>query len=287
MMKVLLENEIQRAVADCEPSKIAVAYIGADWKTFISNIGGLEAVIVSPTVGSNPRAIIDLVKQIGWDKVNFLDELHAKTYVGKSSAIIGSANLTRNGLSGVALVELCIEVNEEEGLKKINKAFDDLKKRAQDQYPTIELKKARLIELEKIWNEATAHEIIFYDNRNKRSFADFELLGKDHFYVLWYRPVDCRYSEEVKAIQSVIMYDIHFARNDEPKPHKWVLVWRITNSSQPHGNEKPYWLYIHEIFSEGVIVEEGYEDPIYAIQREDRITPTPPFELTNEVIAAF
>ncbi len=82
-MKVLIENDIQEAVSGCKPSKIAVAYIGADWQTFIPDPSRLESIIVSPTIGSNPWAIADLVKQIGWEKVAFLDELHAKTYIKK------------------------------------------------------------------------------------------------------------------------------------------------------------------------------------------------------------
>ena len=81
-MKILIESEIQRAIRRCEPSKIAVAYIGTDWNTFVSDVESLGAIIVSPTLGSNPWAITDLAKQIGWDKIFFLDELHAKTYVG-------------------------------------------------------------------------------------------------------------------------------------------------------------------------------------------------------------
>lgn len=88
-MKVLVEDEIRRTVIDCKPLRIAVAYIGVDWKTFIPDTSCLESIIVSPTIGSNPSAIADLVKQIGWEKVVFLDELHAKTYIGKNSAVIG------------------------------------------------------------------------------------------------------------------------------------------------------------------------------------------------------
>ena len=38
----------------------------------------LKEVIVSPTFGSNPEAVVNLAKRIGWDNVYFLNELHAK-----------------------------------------------------------------------------------------------------------------------------------------------------------------------------------------------------------------
>ena len=285
-MKILVENQIQKAISRCKPSKIAVAYIGADWKEFIPDAVSLNAVIVSPTFGSNPWAITDLAKLIGWDRIFFLDELHAKTYVGKESAVIGSANLTRNGLSGEGLVELCVEVNADESLRKLNEAFDEMKKRAQKQYPTTESKKTRLKELEKIWGAAISNRIIRIKHRNARSFSDFEPLGEDHFYVLWYQPVDCKYSDDVKAIQSLIVDDIHFASKDKVEKNKWALVWRITNSSKPHRSARPYWLYIHEVFENGVI-DKGYEYPKCAIQRKDLKVPSPPFEITSDVAEAF
>lgn len=77
-MKILVEGEIKKSIKRCNPSKIAVAYIGSDWNMFVQNIDHLSTVIVSPTIGSNPRAIMDIARKIGWENVHFLDELHAK-----------------------------------------------------------------------------------------------------------------------------------------------------------------------------------------------------------------
>lgn len=285
-MKSLVGNEIQQAIVRCNPLKIAVAFIGIDWPTFIPAVNDLEAVIVSPTLGSNPRAISDLAKQIKWEKLFFLDELHAKMYVGKNSSIIGSANLTHNGLSGRGLIELCVEINDGENLAKVNQFFDDLKKCAYEQYPTENSKKAKLKELEKIWGTAIANQLARKMSNAKKLFTDFELLGEDHFYVFWYQTDDCEYSEEVKAIQSVIEDDIHFAKGDKLEKNKWALLWRITDESTPHKKVPLSWMYIHEIFEDGVI-DSGYDYPNCAIQRKDLDCPDPPFELTKNVVAAF
>lgn len=285
-MKILVDDGIQKAIGRCKPFKIAVAYIGADWNTFIPDADRLSAIIVSPTFGSNPRAIMDVAKQIGWEKVHFLDELHAKIYIGNSFAVIGSANLTNNGLSGEGLVELCVEVSTTETLKKLDETFDTLKQRAQKQYPTTESKRARIRELEIVWGSAIANRIIRNKNNSTPAFSDYEPLGEDHFYVLWYQPVDCEYSDDVKAIESLIVDDIHFASADKVEKNKWALLWRITNSNTPHKSAKPHWLYIHEVFENG-IVDEGYEYPKCAIQRKDLDVPSPPFEITGEVAVAF
>jgi len=285
-VKILVEGDIRDAVVRCKPSKIAVAYIGADWKIFIDDAPNLEAIIVSPTFGSNPWAISDLVKHIGWERIFFLDELHAKTYVGGKSAVIGSANLTRNGLGTDGLVELCVEVNGNKALSKLNAAFENLKDRAQRQYGTTALKKARLKELERTWGAAIANRIVKNPKNNVPDFTDFELLAEDHFYVLWYQPVECEYSDDVKAIESLMVDDIHFASTDKVEKNKWALVWLITDSSKPHKSAKPHWLYIHEIFENGV-VDEGYEYPKCAIQRKDLDIPSYPFEITDIVSVAF
>ena len=285
-VKIHFDDEIKQAIITCVPLKIAVAYIGADWKTYIPNSSCLEAIIVSPTVGSNPRAIADLVKQVGWDKVFFLLELHAKTYIGKSVAIIGSANLTNNGLSGEGLVELCVEVNAEESLKKLNGVFDCLMERAKDQYPTMQSKKTRLEELEKSWGSAISGGIIRGKKSNDQSFENFELLGNSHFYIRCYQPGNFEYADDVKAIQDLMKEDAHFDRNDKVEKNKWVLLWQMTNSSKPDGRVKPRWLYIHEVFENGII-DEGYEYPKCAMQRNDMETPDPPFEITGDIISAF
>lgn len=285
-MNILMQSEIQKAIAHCKPLKIAVAYIGADWNTFIPNTHCLEAIIISPTFGTNPRAVIDLVRNIGWEKVFFLDSLHAKAYVGETSAVVGSANLTNNGLSGEGLVELCVEFNSNENLCKVNQFFANLMEDAQEQYPTIEKKKARLKELERTWDALIANGTIKRKQKIKRTFSEFELLGNDHFYVLWFQPVDCEYSEDVKAINSFMTDDIHFSKKDKVQKNKWALVWRITDSNKPHASVKPHWLYIHEVIENGVI-DEDYDYPKCAIQRNDMEVPSPPFELMPKIVSTF
>ena len=62
------------------PTHIAVAYVGRDWDQLI-DCSQLKEIIVSPTLGTNPRAVDELVEKFGWEHVHFLDELHAKIYL--------------------------------------------------------------------------------------------------------------------------------------------------------------------------------------------------------------
>lgn len=285
-MKILAKERIQQAIARCIPTQIAVAYIGVDWRDFIPDSTVLKNVIVSPTLGTNPKAILSLANEIGWNKIFFLNELHAKIFLGQKSAVVGSANLTQNGLSGQALIELCIEINCDTDLQKIVSIINDLKKIAEAQYPTTESKKKRIKELERTWNNAIANRVIQKKKQKPNHFEDFEFLTEDHFYVLWYQPCECEYSDDVKAVKSVMMDDIHFAKSDKVKINKWALVWRITNESKPYKSVSPRWLYIHDLFEKGIENKE-YEYPKVAIQRADKEIPQPPFEITKEVENAF
>jgi hypothetical protein len=285
-MKILLEQSIQKGVRDCRPTKIAVAYIGSSWRSFLPDPENLDAVIISPTLGTNPSAVITLSREIGWDKLFFLDELHAKIYIGPRFAVLGSSNLTNNGLSGQGLTEACVEVQSTASLRKLNEFFDNLMARAQEQYPTTDHKKNRLKELEHIWNAALSNGVVTNKRSAQVSLKEFELLGKDHFYVTWYQPGDYEYSNEIKQIKERVTDEMHFTDFDNVQKNKWILAWQITNSDTPNKVTRPYWIYIHDIFDTGIISKD-YSYPKCAIQRTDLKRPPEPFELTSKVVDAF
>ena len=104
----LFTNDIATAIAECSPEFIAVAYVGKDWSNFI-NASKLKKIIVSPTLGSNPYAIESIANLISWDKILFLDKLHAKIYIGKKHLVVGSSNLSKNGLTADGLNEAVIK----------------------------------------------------------------------------------------------------------------------------------------------------------------------------------
>lgn len=285
-MKVLSGKKIKDAIQSCNPSNIAVAFVGCNWNSYLRNIEALESVIISPTIGSNPYAINDIVKKIGWSKVHFLDSLHAKIYIGDQSAVVGSANLTNNGLDGQRLLEISVSISEENELLDLNNEFEELLNKAKKLYPSTEIKKIKLNQLFDLWHNAISNGVITSASNNENSFDDFELLSNDQFYVAWFQLAESEYSDEVKAVESVISEGVHFREEDEVEKNKWVLMWRITDKSKPHLSAKPYWLFIHDIFKDGII-DEGYAYTKLAVQRNDKEIPIPPFELTGEVIKAL
>lgn len=284
-MSILVGNDIAKAIEECEPEYIAVAYIGKDWRKFIKAPKKLKGMIISPTLGTNPKAVSELVSVIGWENVDFLDELHAKFFIGTESVITGSANLTSNGLSGHGLYELCTVTKDNKSLKICREYFDDLKSKAITSYPTITEKKERLNELYSLWGKAVANKMVVSES-SRTKFEEFELLSNDHFYVSWYQTTDCEYSSDLEAVSDVIESDIHFLPTDDIKNNKWVLMWQKTNTDTADKRVNPTWLYIHDIFENGV-KDQGYEYTSVAIERNDLEIPAKPFELTSKVVNAL
>lgn len=91
-MKLISTAEVESTLENVRPTHIAVAFVGLDWKRYI-DINVIEEMIVSPTIGTNPYAIQEIVNHIGWDKIHFLTNLHTKLYIGSNSAVFWRFNL--------------------------------------------------------------------------------------------------------------------------------------------------------------------------------------------------
>jgi len=123
-MRVLTDSkEIRAELKRLAAGRLAVAYIGADWREYV-DARSLKNVIVSPTLGSNPHAIADLVREIGWDNVHFLDNLHAKIYLGQGAALLGSANLSQNAFGDGNLFEAMVLVRGESATAKLDRTVN-------------------------------------------------------------------------------------------------------------------------------------------------------------------
>ena len=80
-MQLVSGASIKVGLREVMPTHVAAAYVGRDWRTYIDT-QQLKEIVVSPTLGSNPYAIAEIAKDIGWENVHFLINLHAKIYLG-------------------------------------------------------------------------------------------------------------------------------------------------------------------------------------------------------------
>ena len=286
-MQFLETKTIHKAISKCKPIYIAVAFIGIDWTEYI-DYSLIKLIIVSPTVGSNPNAIESLARRIGWEKIYFLDNLHAKIYLGRDSAVVGSANLTRNGLSVNGLEESAIAIDDSTTIQKIGSYIDQLKSKAQAMYPDVDAKKLRLSTLKRDWSNAISNSVIQDIDPQVSTLENYEPLCDDDFYITWYQDAaDSRYSDEVESLKSAIDEELYFAEDDEVEKGKWILSWKMTKKSLPNQRITPKWQYIDEVIKHGIIADDDYPYTKIAIARHGKIKPIPPFELTKAIIEAF
>lgn len=286
-MKFLKSNAIASKLNDCNPYLIAVAYIGVDWKKFI-DYNNLEKIIISPTLGSNPNAIEELVSLITWDKVMFLDNLHAKIYIGKNSVIVSSSNLTNNGLSvSDGLEEAATRIIKKSEINEAINYYHELCKLASKKYPTINSKKKKLSELRDIWSAASRNSVISTQQESKNSIFNFEPLTDQDFYIVWYYPASIEYTSNVDHIKHLIDDEMSFHKNDRIKANKWILAWRKTSKDTADKRAKPTWMYIDEVIEYGIDTKKNDNYNKLAISRSDKAKLAPPFELTKEVVNSF
>jgi len=289
MMKLITKQEIGFSLMNLKPTKIASAYIGSDWPNFIHNPEDIEEIIISPTFGSNPKAIIEMAKTIGWDKLHLLDNLHAKFYLTNSSAIIGSANLTNNGLSGNVLYEACIETSDKKTIESLNTYFKDLKALAIEYYPDKESKLNRISILQEQWKKGIKHNIVATQNDISNTFEQYEMTSKHDFFITWYDEIDSGYTEAAESFESVIEEELHFLPDDNIKKDSWVLIWKKNQDNTPRKNTPLSWFYIDDIIPNGVKIDgdPDYKYTTLAFKRKGINSEEPPFEITDDFSEAF
>lgn len=299
---VLVGKSIATAIQKVRPQRIAVAYLGANWSCFLGqDLTGLDSIVISPRLGTNPLAVSRLVKALqkphrsGWERVFFHDDLHAKLYLGKDAAVFGSANLSSNGLQGNKLVELCTRTSTTKDMQALAAFYDGVLAQAKAQYPTEAKRKRRLADLADetqrsktaISNGAKSSQNP--DKQQAQQFHDFELLAPDQFYVIGYQPQsDPVFTKTGRTFESKSDDWISMAPGDKPVKGKWILCWRMTNNNQPHARVKPHWMLIDEAIPDGM----AGEDIVYTqlvLQRNDLDRRSgwldeAPFALTDPIV---
>lgn len=273
-MKFIHGSDIRRGLLEISPSQIAVAYVGIDWKTYIVP-EKLQDIVLSPTVGTNPAAIVEISEAIGWEHVHFLDNLHAKIFLGERSAAVGSFNLTANGLSAEGLQEAGFLVDDERTLLELRARVDDYRQQAAMAYPTTSAKLARLAELRALWDRAIKQGVIRNDAR-ATAFDEYRPMSADEIYVCWGLG-DIAYTDQIVS-PGTVKNSMSFLESDMVRPDRWILCWTSSSSGHPDKRFHPYWLHIDEV------VEGGAQEAPYtkvAVERTGRAELPPPFEITD------
>jgi len=311
-MKLLIEDgSIAEHIKRIKPTRIATAYIGRNWSDYV-DVAALESVVLSPTVGSNCAAIWDLIKALGWDKVHFLNQLHAKFYLSPKAAVLGSSNLSNNGLQGSGgLIEAAVAMNSKEHpkqLKQLQAWHGALVNQAKKSYPTEQAKRGQLKWLARIQRQASM--IDGYPNqgnpqakeqRKGRDIADYDWnLKQEDIHILGWSYTIEHDAEQLgaqanqknlrmsrKALEHAQKYYISLDQHQHDIVRKghWVLTWQADAEMKPLDEGDVDWLYVDDIFETTSKDEDA--DPYVAHEfcrmRKDEF----PFLLTKSVKKAI
>ena len=293
-------TELRAALNKVNPSKIAVAFIGSCWERFLLP-DNLKEIILSPTLGSYPYAIDQVIDQIGIDNVHFLDNLHAKIYIGANSALLGSCNLSRNGFSDNGNFEVGLIFSEEEDLQQLNEIFDTYKAEANASYPDATSKKKRLRKLYRQWQvskESGTDSILVNNGEDVApSILDWVPDKSERIHIAGWS-YDLTYNKEVirAALPDVDNPDDYFAdqlsllEDDKIEEGDWILSYQCTKKDgSPHQKGKIDWVYVHHVIPKGGECEDDHRYTKLVGQAKNRKFPHHPFVLdapTKKLIRA-
>ncbi|MDD2544669.1 MAG: phospholipase D family protein [Burkholderiaceae bacterium] len=295
-------QDLAQALRALSPKKIAVAYVGAGWKKWI---GGdplaLEDIVLSPTPGSNPYAIEQIIQAIGIDQVHFLEKLHSKLYIGDDSVLIGSPNLSDNGFGpdGNHEIATWIQFNETGAsmdLDTISQVFAEYKKEAQAQYPTQDSKKDKLKELHRQWQEANARGLASEEGQGQASPAIEQWdSALDRIHVVWWlKEEESPYNMEAvlaavpeaaplsaTQVSHLLGETLGFLEEDDVRVGDWIVLWRCKTNLQVslHFWKDVRWFYVDTLIPQGYASASNSKLAACRGQK----TPPPPFDLTEAV----
>lgn len=288
-------EELRAALNKVNPSKVAAAFIGTGWEEFLLS-DNLEEIILSPTVGSNPNAIQQVIVQLGIDNVHFLDNLHAKIYIGVNSALLGSCNLSRNGFADSGNFEVGFIFSEEEDLQQLNEIFDNYRVEANERYPNSTSKEERLEKLYRQWQlskeSRTDSPLVNSGEDIAPSIVDWVPNKLERIHITGWSSYNT-YNEEVirSALPDVDDPDDYFAdersllENDKIKEGDWVLSYRCKKNGHPYRNTGIDWIYVHHIIPNGAECEDDDRYTKLVGQAAHKTCPLQPFSLDDQTQA--
>lgn len=289
-MELLIKpGSIAERLKELHPTHIAVAYVGLGWENYI-HATSLKSVVVAPTFGSNATAIRQLIARLGIGNVHFLDHLHAKIFWSASQAMVGSSNLSDNGLQGDGgLIEAGVVVSDQEHVRQLKGFYQSLVDEAESRYDTPGKKYEQLNNLEALNQRASLGRLLKGKTSTKWKgvpVATFDTGANRRIHV-------CPYESDLKIKKPVIkksipgktqatyevLYDnvMGFLAKDDIREGDWILCIEVDLQkmvAKPNGELE--WMYVD------YVVEEASTSKPYttvAIQERARKSWEVPFRL--------
>lgn len=272
------------------PSRVAVAFVGRNWRSYIDK-ACLKEIVLWPTIGTNPYAVEELIHEIGIKNVHFLDYFHSKIYIGDHAAMLGSCNLSDNGFRDDGHEEAAVVLTEAAYIEQLNSIFNYYKKMAKKSYSDAE-KQPRLEKLKAEWKSTAS--------ASRRSGVDIDQFdvgqliqnSRHKIHLAWYfntgvlPKLDAdriRQSSNLHIEQSVedYFYDYgYFHEDDDIRTGDWILMYGCNDYGKPGKRSGVDWLYVSEVHP-SVVEDDKYTKLVGQVEFEP--FPLPPFKLDSKL----
>jgi len=173
-------------LSDAQDVSMAVAFWGAGSETIFKNYKGKPPRIICNLAlgGTNPKAIRELKKKWKGAEIRQLDNLHAKLVLTGSGMIVGSANISSNGLGledgeTAGFRELGIVSKDAKQLEAAHTWFAKLWK-ASD-----EIEESHLIDAQRAWEERRSARPWKTRSRSLLDMPSSEFQQREIYFVIY------------------------------------------------------------------------------------------------------
>lgn len=286
-------HELCSTLEKIVPTHVAVAYLGHGWDEYL-NVKALEEIVVSPTLGSYPYALRDLLKAADQHDfvVYFQRDLHAKLFIGNEACLIGSSNLSRNGFSG-GLREAGVHLQDADAVQQARAVFETFKASS---VTDREQQRTMVNELVEMWQQARRQGLLPNEDgdRPKGTILDWKP-GEERVWLAWVDAEEEPILNEARIRQSLPEIGHHqpadyfelyttLVEDDDVRKGDWLIVWVAKADGTPHLGRSLYWLRVDTLVRHGAVdCDESYTQLAATLPSSGRVTP--PFEIENDAKA--
>jgi len=214
--------------------------------------------------------------------VHFLDELHAKLYLGKGAAMFGSANLSNNALghSRTELYELVTHTTDPTLVSAAEREFATYVSIAQDSYRSEADKKARIRDLKQGQPAIEAARVKL--SRPLAPSLDAFDIGSRRILLEWYEHDDAGVEDDSQAGDREYM-NLLLATPGQARVGDWLLEWTCHDNGHAPRHVGLGWMRIDAV--RPCVLRAAYPDQV--AQRHRAPSSAIPFRIDPLVRKLF
>ncbi|RWN11445.1 MAG: hypothetical protein EOR94_27485 [Mesorhizobium sp.] len=274
--------------------------------------GKLPRIICNLTSGgTNPYEVEKLIgNDLGaYGQVKQSNTLHAKVFLASDRAVVGSANVSTNGLgieggTPAKWIEAGVLVTDKGQLGQIS-AWLETEWEGAAIIDRNDLLRAR----EAWFRHQMANGPTLKSQGSNSSLAKFPvppsdgaIAGVDFPLLNWWNDTPYRWAPEaISAVSKLISdndpkkiearldnaFEVDLRDREALSPGRWVVAWEASGENNFPARRKPYWFYTGQILPKGIIYDDDPTRYPAILGADYRGKVTPPFELDASTIKAF